>query len=107
MQHKKASELRTGDVVWTHGMRCVIDGEMHSRTIPYEDGPVTVYWTNARVTNIDDVPNDRVPHNWLYEDKWVKGVGWTLDKSKPPRWVIQGNDLGGTWTVEFQQAEAV
>lgn len=68
-------ELRTGDVVHSHGMRL-------------EVGRVTerhgVWSTSARIINLDEVrTRGQVPAEWL----------------KTGRWIIQGNRRA-FWTVE-------
>lgn len=95
MNTKNTSELCTGDIVVCHGMRCLIDGEIHNAN----RGADLVYWTQALVLNRDDVETRAVP------------IGWTRDwqrNGKPAangehRWTIQGNKLA-QWYVEPSEA---
>jgi hypothetical protein len=89
----KSSELRAGDVVHCHGMRCLIDQPIESREIR-EYGQTHVFWTSALVTNIDEVA-----------DEWLVGMtrqttGWPEHRATGEhRWTIQGND-NAHWCVE-------
>jgi hypothetical protein len=89
---RKTSELKTGDVVNCHGMRCLIDGEMTvSTNHPVaRDGSRCRYY-RALVLNRHDVPVDAVP------------FGWTNEGDGTHRWTIQGNDLA-VWAVEVTPA---
>jgi hypothetical protein len=97
---KVTSELRVGDVVNCHGLRCLIDGEISiSQSHPVSPvGDGYTRYTVALVLNRDEVPSSVVP------------IGWTADwkrdgkyEAKPHdgehRWTIQGNDFA-RWTVE-------
>lgn len=78
------SELRAGDVVNCHGMRCLIDQEI--RTFPGNGGR-TVWNTRALVLNRDEVPDRVVP------------LSWTREQDGTHRWTIQGNS-GAYWYAE-------
>ena len=93
----KTSELRTGDVVNCHGMRCLIDGEIEiSRSHPDSPGvgDGKTRWTRALVLNRDDVPHEVVPMGFTLPP-W----GERLVEPVEHRWTIQGNDLA-YWSVE-------
>lgn len=94
------SDLRSGDVVLTNGMRVLIEGEPNEYD-GYNSGERrTVYHWKGLVTNLEDVKEEQfIPISWLYPDKWVPGQGWNKDYSAKPRWVVQGNELA-RWTVE-------
>jgi hypothetical protein len=82
-------ELREGDIVITHGMRCLIDRPL---TLS-RDGKTFYVW--ALVLNRDEVPDAIVP------------LHWTRDiATGEHRWTIQGNDLA-RWYVEREQADAL
>lgn len=88
---RRTSELKVGDVVLCHGMRCLVDRELavsgsHPDSPGVGDGKTR--WTAALVLNRDDVPRSVVPYGFTATT--TKGVH---------RWTIQGNDLA-TWAVE-------
>ena len=65
---KPTSELRTGDIVNCHGMRCLIDGEVKvSLTHPDDRG--TVHYARALVLNRDEVSTAVVPLGFTTADK--------------------------------------
>lgn len=78
-----SSELAQGMVVNCHGMRCLIDGEIHSRGADRN----RVFWTRALVLNRSEIPSHVVPFSFTPDD----------------RWTIQGNDLA-RWSVEVLNA---
>lgn len=98
----RTSELRAGDIVRCHGMRCLIDREINvSKSHPASrDGSQTLY-TQALVLNRDDVPREHVPYSFTAD--WDRYP--SVNRSTPlphhgeHRWTIQGNDLA-TWAVE-------
>lgn len=91
---KTTHELKLGDIVNCHGMRCLIDSEiLESRTHPQNEHSPTLY-TRALVLNRDEVPVHVVPLAYT-ED--YDGIGRKL--SDEPRWSIQGNGLAH-WHVE-------
>lgn len=76
-------DLQVGDIVHTHGMRCLIETELtESRS-----HPPGCFYVAARVLNRDDVPSSHVPRSWTAQEDGVH------------RWTIQGNRLAG-WHVE-------
>lgn len=89
------SELREGDVVLAHGLRCLLDGPVlvsqSHPTSPVGDG-LTRY-VRALVLNRDDVPHEVVP------------LGWTREQDGSHRWTIQGNDFA-RWAIERPSAVA-
>lgn len=92
------SELREGDVVNCHGMRCLIDQEIKANE--YSDR--TVYFTSAKVLNLDELKENGfvggvISLGWLYPD--VFRGGWEKDWDADPRWDIQGNEHA-MWQVE-------
>lgn len=90
------SELRRGDIVNCHGMRCLIDREIEvSRSHPDRPGvgDGKTRWTQARVLNRRDVPCEAVPMSWTLD--WDRNG--TPDGTH--RWTIQGND-NALWAVE-------
>ena len=94
---KVTSELRKGDVVNCHGLRCLIDGDiLESQT--HDDSLGVVRYTRALVLNREDVSRDVVPYGFTSTDA-SRG-----DKPGEHRWTIQGNDLA-RWAVE-QEDEA-
>jgi hypothetical protein len=93
-------QLQPGDLVITHGMRCLIDQDIVDCS--YQGAPAaagTVRWTAARVLNAPEVTE--VPAHWLYESRWVEGTGWVsgADLGEDPRWTIQGNDWASWYVV--------
>ena len=95
---KVTSELRSGDIVQCHGMRCLIDGEINvSRTHPSSDEHGDVRYARALVLNRDEVSKDAVPYGFTTADT-SRG-----DKPGEHRWTIQGNDLA-RWSVEEEAA---
>jgi hypothetical protein len=88
------SELREGDVVRAHGLRCLIDGPIESSE--YEDDPRgRVYFTHALVLNRADVSFDAVPETFTRQT-----TGWPeYQPTGEHRWTIQGNILK-RWNVE-------
>ena len=93
------SELRQGDVVNCHGMRCLIDREINTdHRLDRNGDDVIVYFTQALVLNRDEVPHEVVPTGWTAD--------WKRDGKYEPRphdgqhrWTIQGNKLA-RWHVE-------
>lgn len=97
---KRTSELRTGDIVNCHGLRCLIDGEINiSQSHPASPvGDGCTRYTVALVLNRDEVPSTRVPVGWTAD--WKRDArGETLPHDGEHRWTIQGNDFA-TWAVE-------
>lgn len=90
-QTKKSSELRTGDVVRAHGMRCLL-GEIRT----YESRPYgPVFHGCADVLNYDEV---------VAEDPTLRGyIRIASEGHAGPTWCIQGND-NATWLVEVAPA---
>lgn len=90
---KRSDELAEGDIVVSHGLRCLID-----RPITKYDGigGHPAYTTSALVLNRDEVPNDRVPTSWTSID----GIG-NKHPNGEHRWTIQGSDFV-EWYVEVQ-----
>lgn len=91
-----SSELKTGDVVVTYGMRVRL-GERREHTDPNTYGG-RYHSFDGTVLNLADVAEmGIVPLGWLRTQKWVEGQGWVIDRED--QWTIQGNDLV-TWAVE-------
>lgn len=85
------TELHTGDVVLTHGMRVRL-GERNERQYSRDDLPVV--WFAGTVENVEDVrAAGIVPVSWLID--W-SGAGEIVRRDA---WTIQGNALA-RWTVE-------
>jgi hypothetical protein len=90
----KASELREGDIVLTHGMRVQLDSPVQSRTYP--DRPdLPVFFCKGLILNVDEL-----------SDPWLVGVSrqykpWphSGEPTGEHRWTIQSNDLL-SWRVE-------
>lgn len=96
------SELREGDVIHSHGMVCLIDGPILSRT----DSQGTVYWTNALVTNAAELDADDYTEGWLLARTVVYQPYPNRHLPVEPsehRWSIQGNTLA-RWSVERTSA---
>ena len=86
----KTSELRPGDVVNCHGLRCLIDRPIDGHECYQHDPGCHVYYTRALVLNRDEVPASVVPYSFTLH----------LDEGETEhRWTIQGNDLA-RWYVE-------
>lgn len=101
----KTSELKQGDVVNCHGLRCLIDGDIIvSRSHPNGRDGSQCRYTVALVLNRNQVPGDVVPRSWTAD--WKRDA--SKDEPKPHvgqhRWAIQGNDLA-LWSVEDGLAE--
>lgn len=84
-------ELRKGDTVLCHGLRCLLDTEPQlstSHPLP------SVYYVPALVLNRDDVSDRAVPHSFtrVYDAPSGRPTG-------EHRWTIQGNQYA-YWAVE-------
>lgn len=91
------SELRRGDVVLSHGMRVLLDGECTSRVDTYGTGR-EVFWWDGLVLNPDDAINVyRIPRTFIGDYQWDDSEGWVFVQTN--RWTVQGNDLA-RWAVE-------
>lgn len=97
-------ELQPGDLVITHGMRCLIDQDIVvSQSHPTNEFS-PVLWTRAQVLNPEQVQADRfVPYGWLFDNHWVEGRGWVRgdELGEQPRWTIQGNGLARWYVVRL------
>lgn len=95
----KTSELRDGDIVLTHGMRCLIDRPLQiSNSHPVARDGSRCRWTQALVLNREEVPGHVVPVSWTAD--WDRNRrGDDLPHDGEHRWTIQGNDLA-SWYVE-------
>jgi hypothetical protein len=94
----KTSDLREGDVVICHGMRCLIDRPLElSKGHPSGYGGVR--YTQALVLNRDDVPSSIVPLSWTADWKRNASRIDSIPHENQHRWTIQGNDLAH-WPVE-------
>jgi hypothetical protein len=89
------TQLRTGDIVLTHGMRVLLGEEMvrrqvHDRTIVSFDGTVL---------NLEEVlAEGLVTAGLLRTKRWDDKIHrWVVDRED--QWPIQGNQFV-TWTVE-------
>lgn len=94
------SELREGDIVLEHGMRCLIDGPMRISTSHPDrpglgDGKTRYY--QALVLNRDEVSSSAVPYGWTRD--WNNTFTGSTAENGEHRWTIQGNDLA-RWAVE-------
>jgi hypothetical protein len=90
---KRTSELRVGDIVNCHGMRCEIDRELQVSLVHPADERGSVRWTQALVLNRDDEATNAVPRSWTRD--WARNA----KPNGEHRWTIQGNDLA-SWCVE-------
>lgn len=91
----KTSELKVGDIVNCHGMRCLIDRPIEiSQSHPIASDGSRCRYSSALVLNRDEVPASVVPLGFTvdYDHHGIKA-------GDEPRWTIQGNDLA-TWAVE-------
>jgi len=83
------SDLRVGDVVLCHGMRCLITEPVK----PVHNGQA--WSTRSLITNRQEVPYASVPRSFTYlADHSDKISRW-----EEHRWYIKGNDLA-LWRVE-------
>lgn len=92
---RKASELRNGDVVVTHGMRVLLDAPIRS----YDDRGTTVYSCHGLVLNPEAV--EALTDRFLW---------WAINDSRDNgehRWTVQSNDLHHGWAVEVPAAAPV
>jgi hypothetical protein len=96
------SELREGDVVNCHGMRCLIDQPIQARECDGY-GQTHVYSTQALVLNRDEVPAAAVPFSFTAE--WYDREAQQWVNNGEHRWGIQGND-NAHWAVELVKATA-
>ena len=80
-------QMRVGDIVHDHGMRCLVVAEP-TRSTSHPTHAGGCYFTSAVVVNRDDVPNDHVPYSFT-----------PRDDAGQARWSLQGNDLA-TYVVE-------
>lgn len=96
------SELRHGDVVHCHGMRCLVDGPINRRENhrpQYGPGDWAVHWTKALVLNPEEV-TDSLLRSFIRPDNvWSKEERQWIVPEGDPRWSIQGND-NARWYVE-------
>lgn len=82
-------ELRAGDTVHCHGLRCLIDGTPRlSRNHP---GGQT-FWYPARVLNPESIGESTIPASFIR----------TRDDGQPS-WTIQGNQYA-RWSVDRPSA---
>lgn len=89
------SELRTGDIVITHGMRVLLENE--PRIYGHSDD-CYVYAFDGRVINMDEVKAEgHVPMSYLRFQRWDNARGWVTDREDV--WIVQGNAFA-RWTVE-------
>lgn len=90
--HLDTSELKSGDIVLTYGMRVLL-GERRT----YEGDREPVYQFDGTVTNLEEVLEEGfVPASWLHHWTFVEGHRTLTRKD---RWVIQGNRFA-RWSVE-------
>lgn len=87
-------DLRRGDVVLTHGMRVLLDGERNSRT---DMGREVIWWVGLVLNPDEAIDIYRIPRSFIGEHKWNDNEGWVFIQTN--RWSVQGNDLA-RWTVE-------
>lgn len=101
---KRISELKVGDIVHCHGMRCLIDQPLQVSKAHPSDGPGGLCrWTKALVLNRDDVPTHWVP--WSFTADWKRNAGNApLPHDGEHRWSIQSNELY-SWAVEIPSAD--
>lgn len=94
--YKPTYKLVPGDIVVTHGMRV----KLHTgvRLYCYGAQEEEFRWGGSgEVLNPEEAINVHgVPRNWIYENTYTKGGGWTYEN---PTWFIQGDELT-TWQVE-------
>ncbi|MFB8281912.1 hypothetical protein [Nocardia colli] len=83
-------QLNTGDVVYNHGMRLVIDQEITSCP---GTGNNTIYRTSARIDNWAEMVER------AESDPTI--AGFIVRQSPQQRWVIQGNELA-RWGREIR-----
>jgi hypothetical protein len=87
-------ELKQGDIVNCHGMRCLIDRPLTPNR--------RSHWTQALVLNRSEVPSAVVPIGWTAD--WKRDA---RNEARPHdgehRWTIQGNELA-YWSVEEESA---
>lgn len=84
---KNTNELKVGDIVLCHGMRCLITEPMRLSTSHRVDPFYgACYWTVATVLNRNEVPADLVP------------MGFTRNHDGTHTWTIQGAEAL-TWTI--------
>lgn len=88
-------ELRPGDVVHVHGMRCLIDRDI----LPSKrHAGNTTFYTDTLVLNRDDVPTRVVPMSFTSTaDRPARGM--PAEPAGTHRWTIQGNELA-RWSVD-------
>lgn len=95
----KTSEIQVGDVVLTHGMRCLVDSPLEISKCHGvgRDGSHCRY-VKALVLNRDDEATNAVPRSWTAD--WKRNGRYdALPHDGEHRWTIQGNDLA-SWYVE-------
>jgi hypothetical protein len=98
---KTTSELRVGDVVVEHGMRCLIDREIQvSKSHPVASDGSVCRFTQALVLNRDDEATRAVPVSWTAD--WKRNSREPVPHDGEHRWTIQGNDLA-RWHVESER----
>lgn len=82
---KNSHELREGDIVVCHGLRCLIDSEPQvSLCHPTTENSPTIWQSALVIERAEDSP---VPRSW------------TMKPDGTERWTIQGNKLAA-WRVE-------
>lgn len=83
----KSSELlRTGHVVFAHGMLVYLDGS--PRTHEGYDGIGTVYSFRGLVLNRDEVSPNSVPLSFTAPDSGETGQRWTIQGTNLAKWAI-------------------
>ena len=85
MAMRSTHDLAPGDVVRSHGMRLLIDQELHHYPDPNDPWGPTIT-TRARCLNFDDITDPTLRH-------------WLTERGDGIRWTIQGNGLA-RWFVE-------
>lgn len=102
----KASQLRAGNIVRTHGMRVLLDHDVQSADRGGDYGPV--FWCRGLVLNIAELSeSDSDTDQWL--GRMTREYKTWPERHVPTgehRWTIQSNDLYIGWPVEIETLTA-
>lgn len=85
LEEVKISQLKKGDIVWSHGMRLRCGEFEVSKSHPVADDGSLTRWCKGTVLNPEEVKAaGHVPVSW-----WKNG--WTIQSNDLARWTRESN----------------